>query len=176
MGGELPHSGVRMDRQDDTDSRFWNFSKAPKKWGFTDCAIMDQHAATRCQLYVMSSGLADSSRSLEARAVHERCGHRVSVDGIRSRAGYKIQYRHFEFGTAYISFSTETRLRAGILNTQSSIPPPTPPRTWLWDLRFLTLLLRMLIFRHVVLCRWIIPEVSKNHSAFKCNSQAVTEE
>jgi len=84
---------------------------------------MDQRAPRRCQLYVMSSGLADSSRSLETRAVNERCGHRVSVDGIRSRTGYKIQCRYFEFGTAYISVSTEARLRAGRLDTQTSIPP-----------------------------------------------------
>jgi len=45
----------------------------------------------------MPSGLADSSHSLETRAVHERCGYRVSVDGIRSRAEYKIQCKHFEF-------------------------------------------------------------------------------
>jgi len=45
------------------------------------------------------------------------------VDGIRSRAGYKIQCRHFEFGTAYISVSMETRLRAGRLDTQTSITP-----------------------------------------------------
>jgi hypothetical protein len=131
---------------------FRNLSKAPKKWGFSDCELMDQYAARRCQLCVMSSVLADSSRSLETRAVHGRCDDRVSVDGICSRAEYKILCKHFEFGTAYISLSVETRLWAGRLHTQTSILP----RAWLWDLRFLTvLLLCLFLFRDVVLCRWV---------------------
>ena len=131
---------------------FRNFSKAPKKWAFSDCALMNQHAARRCQFCVMSNGLAHISRPLETRAVYEKCGDRVSVDGMCSRAEYKIQRKHFEFGTAYISLRMETRLWAGRLNTQNSIPP----RAWLWDLRFLTvLLLRMLIFRDVALFRWV---------------------
>jgi hypothetical protein len=119
----LFHADGRMDRQDNADIAFRNFAKAPKKWGFSDCALMDQHAARRCQLYEMSSCLADSSRPLETRVVHERCGDRVSVDGIRSRAEYKIQCKNFEFGTVYISLSMETRLWAGRLDTQTSIPP-----------------------------------------------------
>ena len=88
---------------------------------------MDQHAAGRCQMCVMSSGLADSSPSLETRAVHEGCGDSVSVDGMCSGADYKIRCKHFEFGTAYISLSMETRLWAGRLDTQTLILP----RAWL---------------------------------------------
>ena len=102
---------------------FRNFANAPKKWGFSDCAHTDQNAARRCQLCVMSCGLANSSRSLETSAVHGRYGGRVSVDGRCNTAEYKFQCRHFEFGTAYISLSMKTRLSAGRLGTQTSIPP-----------------------------------------------------
>jgi hypothetical protein len=151
VGAELLHADGWTDKTK-LIVAFRNFSKAPKKWGFSDCALMNQRAARRCQFCVMSNGLAHSSRPLETRAVYERCSDRASVDGMCSRAEYKIQRKRFEFGTAYISFRMETRLWAGRLDTQNSIPP----RAWLWDLSFLTVLsLRMLIFRDVALCRWV---------------------